>query len=92
MHDLPYDPATRDRDTTATNKPRLRIALPAWRVAAKPDFNHPRGVDPAPFKSMMEEGLQPLDALHLRLTAKERKELSRSSRIRSAICGRRGTV
>lgn len=65
----------------------LRVALPAWRIQS--DLHKTKladkAVEHAAFKSLFENGLRPLDPLHLRLTSGEKNQMVRSATIRSAI-------
>ena len=65
----------------------LRVALPAIRAHQyeRSDAALKRRTDE--FRALYDQGLRPVDALHLRLTEAERLELSRASRIRTALYG-----
>ncbi|MEL6169895.1 MAG: hypothetical protein AAFR35_14495 [Pseudomonadota bacterium] len=69
--------------------PRIRIAVPSFGLAyRRVERAAPKGPRAQDFKSLFDAGMRPADALHLRLTERERREAARSVRIRNALYGR----
>lgn len=68
----------------------LRVAFPAIRAHRyhRSDAALKQRTDE--FRALYDQGLRPIDALHLRLTEAERLELNRASRIRTALYGEPG--
>lgn len=69
--------------------PRLRIAVPSWRLRRASRVIQPVQISTAAsreeFETLMDRGTAPGELIHLRLTKSERRQRSQTRRVRAAL-------